>query len=82
MGEREGGVISNADELVAESELGCGCTQVYMHTAATYIRFNSKKLNQYEYYADLCNQIFGNLHRLVLLDRGEQGEGSVGARYL
>lgn len=36
MGEREGGVISNADELAAESELDCGCTQVYMHTAGPH----------------------------------------------
>lgn len=33
-GEREGGVISNDDELAAESELDCGYTEVYTHTAA------------------------------------------------
>lgn len=77
-GEREGGVISNDDKLAAESELDCGYTEVYTHTAApppTHIRFNSRKFNQYEYYTDLCNQILGNLHMLALLDRGEQVKG-------
>lgn len=75
MGEGEGEVTSNADELATESESDYGhrpSIEVCMHTAATPTSTNHGKFNQYEYYTDLYNQILGNLHMLALLDRGEQ----------